>query len=171
METGVWTKKQYFYLGGSPDALLINSETGEILKTVEIKCPFYGKEKSVKDLVTDKINSGRYNQFYLHMNPQTNEFFINKSHKYYCQVQGVMELVGTEFCDFVVATEVDTVIVSIKKDPAFVKDLFEKMRIFYFRYLLPNFCRADWKGIMEQGPDGSYIEISQEIYDLTYKLD
>ncbi len=71
-----------------------------------------------------------------------------------------MELVGADYCDFVVATEVDLEVVSVRRDPVFVKELFEKMRVFYFRFLLPNFCRADEKGIMEEGPEGSYLEIS-----------
>jgi hypothetical protein len=71
VETGVWTRKEYFYLGGSPDALLINSKTGEILKSVEIKCPFYGKELSIKDLIMSKKESGKYSQFYLKMDEDT----------------------------------------------------------------------------------------------------
>jgi hypothetical protein len=80
-----------------------------------------------------------------------------------------MELIGTEYCDFVVSTEVDQVVVSVKKDPEFIKKLFAKLRMFYFRFLLPNFCRASQNGIMMQGIDGSYREISEEVYNQVFK--
>lgn len=83
---GFWTKKDNFFLGGTPDGLLINQDTGEILKTIEIKCPYHGKEKSVKDLVLEKIENGKYSQFYLRFDQETNEFSINKSHNYYYQI-------------------------------------------------------------------------------------
>lgn len=157
---GFWTKKEKFFLGGTPDGLLINEETGEILKTLEIKCPYFGKEKSVKDLVEDKILAGKYSQFYLRLNQETNEFSINKSHNYYHQIQGVMEIVGCDYCDFMVATEVDSVVISVKRDKDFVYTLLERLKEFYFRFLLPNFCRTNEKGAMELGLEGSYIELS-----------
>lgn len=68
-------------------------------------------------------------------------YFLNKNHEYYCQVQGVMHLLGTTECDFVVWTKKETLVISVKKDEAFIKEMLVLLRKFYFRYFLPNVCR------------------------------
>lgn len=92
------------------------------------------------------------------------KFQLKKSHGYYCQVQGVMELVGTHKCDFIVYTTKDFFVTTVHRDQAFIDDMMRKLKMFYFRFLLPNLCRRTRYD--SQMPP--YREISQAIYEKKY---
>lgn len=48
-ECGTFINPQYPWLGCSPDGLILDSETGRIVRLLEIKCPFTGKELTFEE--------------------------------------------------------------------------------------------------------------------------
>lgn len=88
---GLVINSLYPFLGASPDGFTECECCGKGL--LEIKCPF-----SVKDLHPSALK-GRPGSF-------LTEAGLNRSHKYYTQVQGQLALCGGQFCDFVVWTPI-----------------------------------------------------------------
>jgi hypothetical protein len=76
-----------------------------------------------------------------------------------------MELVGTDKCDFIVWTTKDFFVTTVYKDQDFIDEMMEKLKMFYFRFLLPNLVRRK----KYDAPMPKYMEISEEVYNKRYK--
>lgn len=157
-ECGFWINKTYPWLGGSPDGFMQDQKGYQ--RTLEIKCPYNGKDLDIDDLF--HMRNG--NNFFLEENENL-KLILNKNHHYYCQVQGVMELVGTNRCDFIVWTTKDFFVTTVYKDQNFIDDMMKKLHMFYHRFLLPNLCRR----AKYDAPMPKYMEISEEIYHKRYQ--
>ena len=157
-ETGFWVSLDYPYLGGSPDGLTFNQTTGET-RSVEIKCPYTGRGMDIDEMFTTRIQKmGK--RFFL-QETIYHKLVLNHEHNYMAQVQGVMEIVGTQLCDFVVYTGSDVLVLKVGKDEEMVREMFAKLKMCYFRYVLPNLCRREgWDGEMPE-----YREISQALFE------
>lgn len=159
IETGFWVNKKYFWLGGSPDGFKMSNK--KIQRTLEIKCPYNGKDLEIEDLVETRSQNGK---FFL-VEDENLKYCVNPKHNYMCQIQGVMEIVDINYCDFIVYTSKDFYVTTEKRNQEFINEMFEKLKMIYFRFLLPNFCRReDYNAGMPE-----YKEISQEIYEKKYK--
>ncbi len=92
---------------------------------IEIKCPF-----SVKDgephLLQDKKGSFM------------DKMGLIKSHKYYTQVQGQLEVCERNYCDFIVWTPNGLYIERIYKDVKFIERLFQKLTTIFVEQFLPE---------------------------------
>jgi hypothetical protein len=75
-----------------------------------------------------------------------------------------MEMVGTDKCDFIVYTEKDFFVTTVYKDQEFIDTMMEKLKMFYFRFLLPNLCRRE----TYSSPMPPYREITEELYRKRY---
>ncbi len=122
-QVGLVINTNYPHLGASPDGYVTCNCCGNGL--IEIKCPF-----SVKDgephLLQDKKGSFM------------DKKGLIKSHKYYTQVQGQLEICERNYCDFIVWTPNGLYIERIYKDVKFIERLFQKLTKFFVEQFLPE---------------------------------
>ena len=90
-ECSLIVNEDYPYLGGSPDGICKEKETGEI-GTIEIKYPDKGIYWPLKKREWDIKNGFVFNEY--------NHEHIYESH--YAQMQGVMLIMGTKWCKYIV---------------------------------------------------------------------
>ena len=84
------------YLGASPDGI-VKDVAGQLVKLVEVKCPFSARDKAVEQACIDDKSfcCGIVN----------NTPCLRSHHDYYYyQVQGQMAITGIHLCDFVIWT-------------------------------------------------------------------
>lgn len=159
IQTGFWVNKRYPWLGGSPDGFKVYSNGYR--RSIEIKCPYNGRDLEIEDLYQER---SKKNGFFL-IEDENLKFCVNPEHNYMAQIQGVMEIAETTECDFIVYTSKDFYCTTEKKNQDYIEKLFKKLKMVYFRFLLPNFCRrADYNS-----PMPAYKQISQELYEKKYK--
>jgi hypothetical protein len=77
-ECGFWINRKYPWLGGSPDGFM-EDKAGN-LRTLEIKCPFNGRDLDIDDLF---LHRGSKREFFLEENDNL-KLVLKKSHSYYC---------------------------------------------------------------------------------------
>ncbi len=122
-QVGLVINTNYPHLGASPDGYVTCNCCGHGL--IEIKCPF-----SIKDgephLLQDKKGSFM------------DKKGLIKSHKYYTQVQGQLEVCERNYCDFIVWTPNGLYIERIYKDVKFIERLFQKLTKFFVEQFLPE---------------------------------
>lgn len=158
-ETGFWVNKRYPWLGGSPDGFKLYPNGYR--RSMEIKCPYNGRDLDIESLYEER---SKKSGFFL-IEDENLKFVLNPKHNYMAQIQGVMEIAETTECDFIVYTSKDFYCTTEKKNLQYIKELFEKLKMVYFRFLLPNLCRrADYNSPMPQ-----YRQISQELYEKKYQ--
>lgn len=117
-------------MAGSPDGL-VTDDSGQMIGVIEIKCPFTGKGKKVKDLQAEKAAT-----FFMQKNGD--KLSLKQSHNYYAQIQGILNLTAQKWCDFVVWTDVDMYVERILTNEDYMKEFIPTAREFYFRYILPE---------------------------------
>ena len=114
------------WLGASPDGLI--AQNGELLGGIEIKCPYSKRHMLVSESCEDK-------NFFM-VNTELGPT-LKKSHYYYYQCQGVMNIVGLQWMDFVVYTEKDLYVERINCDSSLWKSvILPKLAEFYKNYVL-----------------------------------
>ena len=126
-KTGLVIRSDKFYLGVSADALVKCSCCGT--GVVEVKCPYSLREKGLHDIILT-------NAFYLIY--ENGEYNLKKNHEYYSQVQHKIYVVDVEYCDFVVWTPIEFVVLRIYKDTVFINDMIEKQEMFWEHVILPE---------------------------------
>ena len=110
-------------LGASPDGLI-----GK--KALLEKCPFTQRDSTIEEAVA----SGN---FYIKKNDK-GHYELDKEHNYWHQVQGQLHLTERDLCYFVVWTTKETLVLQIKKDPAWADNL-RRLQDFYTRHIIPAF--------------------------------
>ena len=109
------------HLGASPDGVVSCDCCG--LGVLEIKCPFSCTNKSFTEPSRDDA------QFCLTVN-EDSFFELKKAHEYYYQVQAQMKLTGACYCDFVVWSPDEFVVLRIDLANDFIAQAFEKATVF-----------------------------------------
>lgn len=128
-ETGMWTYGAQPWLGGSPDGLVTDTLTGEE-GLLEIKCPMRGKNIGFKELAAQK-------GFYMEKKAD-DTYELSHKEEYFYQIQGCMEILNKEFCDFAVITEKDLYVQRIKRDRVFFREqMLPKLHELYYRFFMP----------------------------------
>ena len=122
-ESGIWLELSGM-LGASPDGLV------GTYALLEVKCPFTQRDLTIEEAVS----SGK---FYIKKNSQ-GHYELDKGHVYWHQVQGQLYFTGREICFFVVWTTKETLILQIKKDPAWADNL-QLLKDFYIKHIIPAF--------------------------------
>ena len=151
-QTGVWSHSEFPWMGGSPDGLIYDRSIEEE-GLLEVKCPLKGQICNFQEVATQ-------NGFY--MNKGINgKYSLNKSHKYYYQIQGCMNIINREFCDFVIYTSKDIYVERIVRDKEFFKTMKGKLREYYYRFELPY--HADKPKPKDYNIE--YTFISKDVYD------
>ena len=119
--TGIWLDSTGL-LGASPDGLV--GDDG----ILEVKCPFSHRNHTIAECLQD-------NTFCLEQNCE--ELTLKKSHQYWHQVQGQLQLTDRQLCYFVVWTLKDVHIEKIMRDDTWVSNL-ALLRTFYMNNLFPR---------------------------------
>ena len=122
-ESGLWLQLSGM-LGASPDGLIGKNAL------LEVKCPFTQRDSTIEEAVA----SGN---FYIKKNDE-GHYELDKEHSYWHQVQGQLHLTERDLCYFVVWTTKETLVLQIKKDPAWADNL-RRLQDFYTRHIIPAF--------------------------------
>ena len=117
-ESGLWLQLSGM-LGAFPDGLIGKNAL------LEVKCPFTQRDSTIEEAVA----SGN---FYIKKNDE-GHYELDKEHSYWHQVQGQLHLTERDLCYFVVWTTKETLVLQIKKDPAWADNL-RRLQDFYTRH-------------------------------------
>lgn len=123
--TGLTLLRDCHYIGATADGIVGNT-------VIEIKCPFTGQEKTIKQLV-----QGSYSK---HLEETSdNVFKLNTSSSYYFQVQGEMAIKQCKLCHFIVWTPYDIAIIPVEYNESFwVHQLLPKLKSFFCMHVQPE---------------------------------
>ena len=156
IETGFWINPEFPWLGCSPDGLRVAPCHTKIVRCIEIKCPYNGKDMQFPELFAHRTSKNA-NSFFV--KKEGLSFVVNPSHEYYYQIQGTMGILGVKSCDFVIYTSRELKVINVKFDSLLFADMKKKLKMIYYRFLLPNVCSSS-----EERELGEYKEISEEEY-------
>ncbi len=95
---------------------------------VEYKCPWVHKNSDPKEAFISKQIGGKLDG---------NSYSLEKSSKYYFQVQMQLFVVGAKVCDFVVWMTKGIHIIAITFDPLFMKSVTSKLETFWMTQVFP----------------------------------
>ncbi|XP_052747032.1 uncharacterized protein LOC112057632 isoform X1 [Bicyclus anynana] len=115
---GLFINKERPYLGATPDGLLGNETI------IEIKCPYTSRNKMISPvtvpyLVYDNINK---------------TLVIKKSSPYYYQIQGQLYCTEKLYCNLIVYTYKEMVVIFVSRDNEFFNNMLNKLDNFYYNY-------------------------------------
>jgi len=132
-KSGLRISSIYPFLGCSPDGLIFDSSSMDIDSVIEVKCPYAYQDFSLEDIKQSK-------EFYMKYDQENETFSLKKTHQYYYQVQGILNILGLPYCEFVVYTPKNKLIVErIESNLAFWNsNMLPKLKNFYFRFYLPE---------------------------------
>ena len=123
---GLVVNNEFPFLGASPDGKVCADGTSGLL---EVKCPYTARSISIqqacatiKDFCLVQDENGTH---------------LKHEHAFYVQVQGQLLITGSNFCDFVVYTHVDTHIERILPDVPFMTVMLEKLAVFFQDFAKP----------------------------------
>ncbi len=126
IECGLMINPKWPWLGASPDGLL--AQDGTLVGGVEIKCPFTKRDMMISDACNDKT---------FFMADTTSGPKLKESHPYYYQCQGVMNIVGLSWIDFIVYTEKDLFVQRLTRDTFMWQNaMLPKLVNFYKNFVL-----------------------------------
>lgn len=117
------------YIGASPDGLSSCECCGK--GCIEVKCPYKHRSSLIADACEDPGFCLSHEQ---------GKFTLKKSHPYYSQVQTQMLVTGLHFCDFVVWTTIDCVVVRVEEDKVAFPEYVRKAESFFHMVVLPELC-------------------------------
>lgn len=122
-------------MGGSPDGVVSDNCDIDDDGLLEVKCPFKYRDYLIKDIIElEKINNS-LKTFYL-----TEDLKINPKHHYYSQIQGCLHAANRDWCDFVVWTTKDVLIIRVLRDFEWATCHLSVIEQFYYYQFLP-YCR------------------------------
>jgi hypothetical protein len=121
----VCTKKDWGFLGASPDGLV-----GEN-KIIEIKCPYSARYLHPLDIPKN------IKTFYCSLD-HDGKLKLNKKHNYFFQIQGQLFVTKRKYCDFIVWTPKGINVETIVADDQFMKNILPKLKDFYYKHYGPE---------------------------------
>ena len=127
--SGLVVRHDYPFLGASPDGVVSCQCCGD--GVIEVKCPFNCRDLSFKDAVVQqpRLCLGQSDD---------STYFLKKDHAYYYQVQAQIFLCKVAYCDFVMYSENDLVVLRVLPDPEFIKSAVEDVTMFFKLAVLPE---------------------------------
>lgn len=136
-ECGIFIDHEHQYLGATPDGLV--GDRG----ILEIKCPYSARDLTPEEGInTKKISIWKKNK--------DGVYEINKIHKWYYQVQGQLHISKRDYCILGVWTPKGLKTEIITKDDEFwEKEMFHKLKSFYFDSMLPEIIDPRFTRSME----------------------
>lgn len=111
-ECGLFVDENFPFLGASPDVWIRDENA-----TLEIKCPYRGRNDVVGP-----------NEMFPFFEKRDDGTHLKKSHRYYLQIQGQLNISNASVCYFIVYTHVDLFTEIIKKDQElFHEEMLQKL--------------------------------------------
>lgn len=126
---GLFLSATFPFLGATPDGLVYTA-LGTI-GIVEVKCPYKHRNSTIVDACEDA-------QFCLSINSDSGQPNLKRSHDYYYQIIGQLEITGAVYCDFVVWTLLDMHIERVLMDTEVWQEIIEKLKKYYCTELGPE---------------------------------
>lgn len=146
---GIFISSDYPYLAATPDGLV-----GED-SLVEVKCLPSVKDKLLMDVAKEKKST-------LCLEIKNGCLQLKKTHRYYYQVQGQLNITGRSYCDFIVLTDKDFFVEKIEKDEhLWTNVMVPKLKKFYLHCMLPEIVDSRIKRKLKVR-DPQYILEAQE---------
>ena len=130
--TGIHISTMHPWLAASPDGVVEDptQAEGRRLGLLEIKCPYSGRTM-IPEVACQEVN-----QFCSSL--ADGQVMLKKTHNYYYQVQGQLEITQLPWCDFLNWTPQGTSLQRIESDEKLWTTVYPKLRFFYREYLLPE---------------------------------
>jgi hypothetical protein len=131
-KVGLCISKEYKFLAASPDGR-VHCKNGEI-GFIEVKNLLYNRHLNLTEAANLKIQN-----FCLKIT-DSGKLTLKQEHNYYYQCQGILNVTGHDWIDFVVRTEnpYDLHIERINRDKTFFKKWIPKLKAFYMHAMLPE---------------------------------
>jgi len=149
------------YIGASPDGLVSCSCCGD--GVLEVKCPF-----SVKDKFPEN------DQASFCMRKVDNSWVLKQDHEYFYQVQTQMHVCKRDYCDFVVWSEKDGIIIDrIEVNKEFFDSIVELLQTVFIYGILPEIIGkwysrqpiSNFENIVEVSELSANVEVDEEDYE------
>lgn len=121
-EKGLLISKEKPIIACSVDGFVTCSCDGHKDKLVEIKCPFALRTKSPKDAARQRG---------CQQNPTTGEWSVSEQSEYYYQIQTQLFVYNLEQCDLVIYTMHGILVIPVKYNEQFAKEIVGKAEDFY----------------------------------------
>ncbi|XP_075536681.1 uncharacterized protein LOC142571884 [Dermacentor variabilis] len=115
------------WLGFSPDGIVFRH--GKPAMLLEIKSPTRGKTESIAQLVKQKKLP--------YIVSQGENYTLRPTHSYYTQVQLGLFLLHLTQVDLIVYSEVESLVIHVKKCVSFIDSLIQRLQYVYFTHYLP----------------------------------
>ena len=132
---GLYIDSEKPWYGASPDAVINCSCCGH--GVLEIKCPY----KVRHDSLIEEINNG---SFYVGID--NGIFFLVQDHQYYYQVQLEISVTKVSYCDFMVCTPSEFLVIRIEPNFYFVESVTEKCDLFWDSVILKELVTRGLEG-------------------------
>ena len=126
-ESGFVINPDIPYMGASPDGVVSCDCCGK--GVLEVKCPFKHRNNTIAEACEDK-------EFCL--KKDVNNIFLDKKHKYYYQIQTQLLVSNADYCDFVVWTLKDMLVLRIEPDVERFEEFKTKAKDFFLNIVLPE---------------------------------
>ena len=107
---------EYPYIGSSPDGIV----SSDLL--IEVKCPYVSWDKPIT------VKTVPY------LREEDGELTLSKTHDYYYQIQGQLYCSKRKYCDFIIYTKQDSLVIRIEKDDKFISSMLVKLEEFFYCY-------------------------------------
>ena len=130
LQSGLVVYPDFPYLGASPDGI-VKCDCCCSSGVLEIKGSFRCKSRSLIEA------SKEGNQFCLQLN-ENGCFELDMQHAYFYQVQAQMKLTGADYCDFVVWSPNEFIVLRISPDAEFIAQAIDKVTNFFKLGVLPE---------------------------------
>ncbi|KAH9371109.1 hypothetical protein HPB48_015674 [Haemaphysalis longicornis] len=119
------------WLGYSPDAIVFHN--GRPVRLLEIKSPVDGKTAPISELIRDNK--------LLYIVRDGENYTLRPTHSYYSQVQLGLFLLELDSADLVVYSEVESLVIPVRKCMTFIDNLVRRLRYVYFKHYLPHIAK------------------------------
>ena len=133
--TGIHVDTKDCWLGASPDGLVTDPSYSIPNELLEIKCLLRAESTSLHDLSTEKEHCSTFCLSF-----KDSRLHLKHNHNYYYQIQGQLHVTGRTWCDFFDWTprDNDYHLERIQYNPDFWKNMYPKLRYFYYNCMLPE---------------------------------
>jgi len=132
VETGLIVSKQNPWLAYSPDGIIIKNGVPSAL--LEIKCPFKGKSKGIKETVQSEIKKS--------LNQKGENVVLKERHKFYGQIQLGMAVINVKKTYFVFYSFFDKefFLITINFNEEYMKKILTALKKAYYEKILHEIC-------------------------------
>ena len=114
---GIHVCADFPFLGGSPDALLV--ELDGSVSVVEVKCPYSARDQAISCKTVPYLEE------------RDGNVQLKCNHDYFFQIQGQMLCVGAEMAYFIVYSFKDMLTLKIARDNEFIKIMVGRLQAFF----------------------------------------